>query len=385
MTDPTPTPPDHPAHVALLRVMTASGVHRDDPRSSRVPEGYDVTIDGVTQRFRCRTVPRSLSIGQPLGVTTRTSDLPWRWSVETSFDVGEMQRLALGGQIARGFHARVHAGIAQLDGERLLLRAHVTAFAPHDLRVVTLLGPTARWQRVVALGENLDAASIGASPVRGPRSAPDAAQLDAAVEAFGDVGVSATHALRRGGVRVRLPWSTLEPRPAAELEAQSVLRADIDSDVRIDVHAPFRTFDGPGALIETRLPVPEHVGAEEAEGWAERMNAAELDVGAAGPAIGAWSVVAPVLPWRRPMWVHRCAFPNGGGAPPWSLIAGLASSGSVGRSACTQSTSTITSPRRSRGRHVLRSTSFCSASVARPEAIPAHSRPHVRYRRACRR
>ena len=86
--------PDHPAHVALLHVMTASGVHRDDPRSCRVPEGYDVTIDGVTQRYRCRTVPRSLSIGQPLGVATRTSDLPWRWSVETSFDVGCRARQA---------------------------------------------------------------------------------------------------------------------------------------------------------------------------------------------------------------------------------------------------------------------------------------------------
>ena len=324
MTDPTPTPPDHPAQMALQRVMTASGVHRDDPGVSRVPEGFDVRIGEVQQRFRYRPVPRSLDIGRPLGVATRTSDAPWRWSVETSVEMGEMHRLALGGELARGYHARVHAGIAQLEGDRLLLRAHVTAFATHDLRVVTLLGPVARWQRVVALGADLDFASIGALPVRGPRSAHDAAQFDTAVEVFGDLGVTATHALQRGVVRVRLPWSTLEPGPAAELEAQSVLRAELESDVRIDVHAPYRTLDGPGALVETRLPVPEHVGAEEAEGWTERMNAVELDVGAAGPAIGAWSLVVPVLPWCRPMWIHRCAFPNVGGAPPWSLIAGLA-------------------------------------------------------------
>ena len=99
-----------------------------------------MTIGGVTKWFRCRPVPRSMGIGQPHGDAMRTSYLPWRWSVETRIDVGKMHRLVLSGDMARDDQPRVHAGIAQLTGDRPLLRAHASAFVQNDLSMVTLPG-----------------------------------------------------------------------------------------------------------------------------------------------------------------------------------------------------------------------------------------------------
>ncbi len=327
MTNTMHRPPPDTAQLILLCALTASGLHRAGPGVRHVAGGFDVQIGGVTQRFRCYPVPRSMEAGRLIGVATSESDQPWRWSVETSVALRSLHRLALGADAVRGYHARFHAGIAKLDGDRLLLRAHVTSFEPHDFDVVTLLGPVARWQRVVARGGDLDAESIGASPIHGPCSAYVAAQLDTAVEAFGDVGVIATHALQRGAVRVRFPWSTRMPCPADELEGQSVLRAELGSDVRIDVRAAFTTLGPgatPGALVETHLPVPNDVGAAEAERWTERLNAAEIDAGAAGPAIGAWSLAMSESPGCRRVWIHRCVFQSLCHGPPWSLIADLA-------------------------------------------------------------
>ncbi|TVR92467.1 MAG: hypothetical protein EA416_07375 [Trueperaceae bacterium] len=307
-----------------MRIVVSSGLRRDDESVCAVPGGFDVGIGGALQQFRCERVPRERWMDAALGAPASPDDDLWRWSVETSFEIGAEHRLVLGGDAARGFDARVHAGSAQQDGDQLRLRAHVSAFDPSDLRVMTLLAPVARRQRDVAFGVGLDAASIAPPALPGPRSARDAAQLDALVEAFGDLEVTATHVLEQGLVRVRLPWSTLGPDPNGDRESTSVLRAETDSDVLIDVHAPIRSVDGPGALVETRLPVPEHVGEDQAERWTAWMNAEEFGVGAAGPAIGAWSLAELGRPWRQRAWVHRCVVQNLAGAPPWPLIADLA-------------------------------------------------------------
>jgi len=319
-----PLPPDHPADDALARVVVSSGLRRDDQGVSAVPGGFDVAIGGVVQRFRCEGVPWTPVVGRPLGARAYGSDDHWRWSVETRFDLAAAHRLVLGGDAARGFDGRLHAGCAQQDGDQLVSRAHVSALDPNDVRVATLLAPVARRQRDFAQGVGLDEAMIVPSARPGPRPAREVALLDTVVEAFGDIEVTATHVLEQGVVRVRLPWSTPWPALDGDVEAASVRRAATDGDVVVDVHAPVRSVDGAGALIETRLPLPEGMRTDDAERWTQRMNMAELATGPAGPVIGAWHLAELARPWRKRVWVHRCMVQNLAGAPPWPLIADLA-------------------------------------------------------------
>jgi len=319
-----PLPPDHPSHETLVRLVVSSGLRRDDEGVRAVPGGFDVEIGGVTQRFRCERAPRERGFGRPLGVPARTIDDHWRWSVETSFEVGALHDLVLGRDAAFTFDARVHAGIARLDGDALRLQAHVSAVDPHDPRVTRLLAPVARRQRDFALGVDVRAVALQPRPLYAPASARDAVRLDAAVEAFGDLEVTATHVLVHGLVRARLPWSSLRPGPDGEMEARFVARVETEGDVVIDVHAPVQSVGGVGTLVETRLPVPERVDGDAAARWTERMNTAELGAGAAGPVIGAWTLAVRERPWCHRSWVHRCMVQDVAGAPPWPLIADLA-------------------------------------------------------------
>ena len=320
----TPSPTDHPAHAALERIVAASGVRPDDAETTTVPGGVDVRIAGVTQGFRCELVASEQGSVNAFGGAPRSAEGSWRWSVETRFVPNVLVAALLGSDIVDKLDERAFAGPVHVDEGEVRWRAHVTATNPDDPRPTTLLAHVARRQREFAMGSGIGAAIRYAAPATGPFSAVETAQRDVAVEAFGDRGVAATHVLAPGLVRVRLPWSTIEPGDAGAMEETYLRRAELGADVVIDVRAPVRTLGDTEALIETRLPVPEHVGDEDAEGWRTRMNAAELDLGPAGPVIGAWSLAVYEWPRRRRVWIHRCTVPTIAGALPWSLIADLA-------------------------------------------------------------
>ena len=318
---------DGVARRALQRIVTASGLRSGDPTVSVVDDGFDARIDGVLQRFRCERVaddPRAVDTSGVEGAAAR----PWRWSVETRFspNADHAARLGVehtGSSVARVLDEHVYAGIASADGDIVRWRAHVMGNDPGELRTATLLAHAARVQRSFALGRAMSASVASAKP-KGPRSTAEAALLDTGVEVFAAYGAAATHLLERGIVRVRFPWSVIGPGDGASLDTTYLERSNLGADVVVDVYLPVASDAPAGVLVETRLPIPEDVDVAELDAWRTRMNDAEIDRCAAGPAVGAWCLGEPVPQPRLRAWAHRFRVPVVDGAPAWPMIADLA-------------------------------------------------------------